>query len=97
MLNAEATVNPQAQGAGAKIIVGAAGVNRYLCAADGYYCVTPDAVMHACRGTVATVPVVDTEYYMIANNTQRMGPMLAGQYLCFFSTPGGNVWITPQA
>lgn len=93
----EITLNPPAQGAGATLVLTAATTNRIgpISAANaGYITLTLDAKTYMCRGGAATVPVVGVDQALLASNQYRVGPMVTGEYLCFISTPGGNVEYT---
>lgn len=94
----EVTLNPPEQGKGGTLVLVAATVGRlgpFTAAQEGYYTITPDALTFCCRGGAATNPVAGTDQVLLANNSYRVGPFKAGQYLCFISTPGGNVYWTP--
>lgn len=91
----EISLNPPAQGVGGKLVLAAATLNRLEITQHGYYTITVDSVTFMCRGTVATVPEVDEDQYLVAGQQYRVGPVVDGEYLCFISTIGGNVWYTP--
>ena len=93
----EVTLNPPPQGLGGTLVLAAATVGRIEITAVriGYLVITPDATTYMCRGTVGTNPVAGTDQILLANNSYRVGPMVLGEYLCFISTPGGNVFWTP--
>jgi hypothetical protein len=90
----EISINPPAQGAGGKVTLAAATVGRLQVTQDGFYTLSFSAVTFLCRGTVTTTPVVDVDHYMAAGQQYRVGPLKSGEYLCFISTPGGDVWYT---
>jgi len=95
----EVTLNPPAQGVSGTLVLAAATVGRIeiTAARVGFMVITPDALTFMCRGAVATNPVAGSDQVLLANNSYRVGPFVLGEYLCFISTPGGNVYYTPQS
>lgn len=92
----EINLNPPPQGSGATIILAAATVSRLqvlanMVAVSPYLLVSCDAAVAMCRGDVATNPVAGVDQLLLANTQYRVGPLVPGEYLCFISTPGGNL------
>jgi hypothetical protein len=92
----ELTLIPQAQGQGTKIVMVAATPGRFLVTKPGHMVLTPDAQTFICRGTVTTNAAADVDQILLANNQVRVGPFAVGEYLCYFSTPGGNMWLMQE-
>lgn len=91
------TVGPG--GTSERVVVGAAASAPTVQSAtnDGeYWVVTVDALMFVRKGA-APVAVVNNDQVLLANQMYRIGPLSRGDKLAFFSTPGGNAYITPSA
>lgn len=68
-------------------------------AEECYVLVTVKADTFMRTGAPGTTPtaVVDVDQLLVANNAYRVGPLAKDSKLAFISTPGGDVFITPQA
>ena len=86
-------------GTSERVVVGAATSAPTLQSATNageFWVVTVDALMFVRKGA-APVAVADSDQVLLANQMYRIGPLDARDKLAFFSTPGGNVYVTPSA
>lgn len=95
---AEMSLTLTEKGASSVVTVAAASVNSYgPHAADCYVVLATTAQMTMCRGNqAAATPTATDSQLLVSGQQYRVGPCKRGDYISFFSTAGGDVYITPQ-